>query len=208
MGFGMGGLQLEGLAVAANGVSGAPLLLSGDAEIVVRICLVRIDPQSLLIGSHGFGELAGVADPGDHLGGCLNVPRIQRDRFLVRLYGVRGAARLLRDDAEVEPVHRRGRLSLHRRMKIVQRFRKALLAVGDQAEEVQGFRMIGQELECLSVGRFGFGEALRLLMNPSLLEPTLNRCRCALMWVSTLCCLTPSLGSIHDAPTAAGPEGN
>src|SRR5262249_49097606 len=115
---------------------------------------------------------------------------------------VLGAAGLLRDDAEVEPIDGRS-LSFNRRMKIVQRFGKALLSIGDKAEQMERFWMIGREFECLTVSRFRLRQAMRLLMEASLFEPRFDRRRRALAWCPSCRFLTASLGSIHDASAAA-----
>jgi hypothetical protein len=96
---------------------------------------------------------------------------------LVRFHGVLDAAGFVRDHAEVEPVERRRCLPLNRRMKIVQRFGKALLSIGDQAEKMESFGMVGRELERLTVRGFCLRQPVRLLMDASLLEPSLDRLR-------------------------------
>ena len=83
----------------------------------------------------------------------------------------------MRDHAEVEPVEGRRGLPLNRRMKIVQRFGKALLSIGDQAEKMEGFGMVGRELERLTVSGFCLRQPMRLLMDASLLEPSFDRLR-------------------------------
>jgi hypothetical protein len=59
----------------------------------------------------------------------------------------------------------------------MQRFLKALLPVGDQAEKMKGFCMLWRELESLTVGRFCLPQPMRLLMDSSLFKPGLDRRR-------------------------------
>jgi hypothetical protein len=112
----------------------------------------------------------------------------------------------LRDDAEIEPVDGRGRLTVDGGVKILQGLGEALLAKRDQAEKMQGFCMVWGELERLPVGRFGLCQAIGLLMDASLFEPGFDRRRGTLVRYSSFGFLTASLGSIHDASTAAGRE--
>jgi hypothetical protein len=71
---------------------------------------------------------------------------------------------------------------------------------------MQGFCMVWGELERLPVGRFGLCQAIGLLMDASLFEPGFDRRRGTLVRYSSFGFLTASLGSIHDASTAAGRE--
>jgi hypothetical protein len=91
-------------------------------------------------------------------------------------------------------------------MKIFQGLGEALLPVRDQAEEMERFCMVWRKFERLPVGRFCLCQAVGLLMDASLFEPGFDRRRGALVWYSSFGFLTASLGSIHDASTAAGRE--
>ena len=62
-------------------------------------------------------------------------------------------------------------------MKILQGLGEALLAVRDQAEEMEGFCMVWRKFERLPVGRFCLCQAIGLLMDASLFEPGFDRRR-------------------------------